>query len=71
MKNSDAAGCAPDAKTLTQSLGGEWHDSGYGTACCPAHDDAKPSLSISPGDTRRVVVCCHAGCSQEAVIGAL
>jgi len=71
MKNSDAAGCAPDAKTLTQSLGGEWHNSGYGTAGCPAHDDANPSLSISPGDTRRVVVHCHAGCSQEKVIGAL
>jgi len=72
MKNSHAAGSVPDAKTLTQSLGGEWHDdSGYGTACCPAHDDKNPSLSISPGDMRRVVVRCHAGCDQQAVIGAL
>jgi len=71
MKNSDAAGSVPDAKTLTQLLGGEWHDSGYGTACCPAHDDANPSLSISPGSTRRVVVHCHAGCDQDEVIGAL
>jgi len=72
MKNSDAAGCVPDAKTLTQSLGGTWHDdTGSGTACCPAHDDANPSLSISPGETRRVVVHCHAGCDQDKVIGAL
>ncbi|RIA56051.1 AAA family ATPase [Dichotomicrobium thermohalophilum] len=72
MKNYHAAGSVPNAKTLTQSLGGTWHDdSGYGTACCPAHDDKKPSLSISPGDMRRVVVHCHAGCGQEAVIGAL
>ncbi len=51
--------------------GGEWHDSGYGTACCPAHDDQTPSLSISIGNERPIVLHCHAGCSQEAVIGAL
>lgn len=40
------------------------------SACCPAHDDKNPSLSISDGD-KGVIVCCHAGCSQDAVITAL
>jgi hypothetical protein len=39
-------------------------------ACCPAHDDKTPSLSIrDAGD--KVLVRCHAGCSQDEVIGAL
>lgn len=40
-------------------------------ACCPAHDDRTPSLSISRGDKQEVVFFCHAGCTQEAVIAAL
>jgi hypothetical protein len=39
-------------------------------ACCPAHRDVNPSLhvSIKNGTT---LLYCHAGCSQDAVIGAL
>ena len=40
-------------------------------ACCPAHDDRTPSLSISDGDDGRVLVHCHAGCEQAQVITAL
>lgn len=43
--------------------------SGY-VACCPAHDDREPSLSISDGE-KGVVVHCHAGCEQRAVLDAL
>ena len=39
-------------------------------ARCPAHDDGNPSLSIAQADGR-VLVHCHAGCSQSAVITAL
>ena len=39
-------------------------------ACCPAHEDRNPSLSLRDADGR-VLVRCHAGCTQEAVIGAL
>lgn len=39
-------------------------------ACCPAHDDREPSLSINDGD-KGPVVKCHAGCPQDAVIDAL
>ena len=41
------------------------------TACCPAHDDSNPSLSITDAVGGRVLVRCHAGCSQDAVIDAL
>src|SRR5208282_4186453 len=36
-------------------------------ALCPAHDDKNPSLSITQGADRRVLLHCHAGCSPEAV----
>ena len=39
-------------------------------ACCPAHDDRSPSLSITAqGDT--VLLHCHAGCEPAAVLAAL
>ena len=45
--------------------------SGHGfVACCPAHDDRNPSLSVSDHGGR-VLVKCFAGCAQEAVIEAL
>ena len=44
--------------------GGSW------TACCPAHDDKTPSLSMSRGDDGRWLLKCHAGCSQNAVLQA-
>lgn len=36
-------------------------------ACCPAHEDRNPSLSISVGDDGRVLLHCHAGCAPEAI----
>lgn len=38
---------------------------------CPAHEDRKPSLSITTGNNDRPLVHCLSGCSQEAVIDAL
>lgn len=39
-------------------------------ARCPAHDDGEASLSIADGELG-LVVYCHAGCSQEAVLDEL
>jgi putative DNA primase/helicase len=39
-------------------------------ARCPAHDDRNPSLSIREGDGK-VLLHCHAGCTQRDVIAAL
>ena len=47
------------------------HQNGQGwIARCPAHDDHEPSLKIDEGDDR-VLLHCHAGCSPEAIVGAM
>ncbi len=51
----------PDAK----KSGSGW------SACCPAHDDRQPSLSIAEGEDGRVLLKCHAGCSTEAICAAI
>ena len=40
-------------------------------ACCPAHEDREPSLSITDAKGGKVLVRCHAGCDQRDVIAAL
>lgn len=38
---------------------------------CPAHEDSNPSLSVSEGDDGRALLHCHAGCTPQAIVGAL
>ena len=38
---------------------------------CPAHEDNRPSLSVTEGHDGRVLIFCHAGCSFESVMAAL
>lgn len=40
-------------------------------ARCPAHDDGKASLSISPGRDQPVVLHCHAGCDPLDILARL
>lgn len=40
------------------------------TACCPAHEDRNPSLSIDEGNDGRALLYCHAGCSVDDVCRA-
>ena len=40
-------------------------------ACCPAHNDTQPSLSVAEGDDGRVLLRCHAGCSTGEVCRAI
>lgn len=40
-------------------------------ACCPAHEDKSPSLSIKFCGDGRVLLHCFAGCDIEAICGAL
>lgn len=58
------------AAELAEALDGRPSGRGW-MARCPAHDDRTPSLSIREADDGRVLVRCHAGCTQEDVIGAL
>jgi len=55
----EARGCGP-----TQS-GDQW------SARCPAHDDTRPSLSLTEGDDGRVLARCHANCTLNEVAEAL
>lgn len=58
------------AQQIAEALGGRRNGGGW-IARCPAHDDRKPSLSISEGADGKVLICCHAGCSQKNVIEIL
>ena len=37
-------------------------------ACCPAHDDKSPSLSIKEASDGRILVHCFAGCTAQEVV---
>jgi 5S rRNA maturation endonuclease (ribonuclease M5) len=41
------------------------------TACCPAHADRNPSLTVSIGDRRDIVLHCFAGCAPDTILQAL
>lgn len=45
---------------------------GNGTwlACCPAHADKHPSMSVRELEDGRVLVHCFAGCGVEEILGA-
>ena len=40
-------------------------------ACCPAHDDKRPSLSITETDDGRVLLHCWAGCHTSDVLASI
>ena len=39
-------------------------------ACCPAHEDRTPSLSIKEDPDGTILLHCFAGCSAEEITGA-
>lgn len=45
--------------------------SGQCKACCPAHEDVNPSLSIYDGSNGNILLYCHSGCSYDRIINAL
>lgn len=40
-------------------------------ACCPAHEDRWPSLSLRLMDDDRILIHCFAGCESESVVAAV
>ena len=44
---------------------------GQWSACCPGHDDKRPSLSVRETPEGAVLVHCFSGCSADAVVAAL
>jgi 5S rRNA maturation endonuclease (ribonuclease M5) len=65
----DPAGGSP-LELLLSRLEARRNGSGW-QACCPAHDDRTPSLSIAEGDNGCVLLRCHAGCTTEAIVSEL
>jgi len=61
---------ATKADALAQALSGRKVGRGW-SACCPAHDDRSPSLSICDAGDGKVLIHCHAGCDSEQVIATL
>ena len=41
------------------------------SARCPAHEDRRPSLSVSEGDDGRALLHCHAGCDVANILAAI
>lgn len=56
---------------LLPKLEGIRKSGGSYMARCPAHDDGKASLSVSPGKDQPVVLKCHAGCAPELILDKL
>ena len=44
---------------------------GTWTACCPAHEDKSPSLSVREAMDGRVLVHCFGGCDVQSVLSAV
>lgn len=46
---------------------------GNGTwiACCPAHEDKSPSLTVRELPDQRILVHCFAGCGVDEVVGSM
>jgi len=48
-------------------------DQGHGkfVACCPAHDDRSPSLTVKELPDGRILIHCFAGCSPLEIVNAV
>lgn len=55
----------PSLEKVKRSGKGNW------LACCPAHDDKSPSMTIHEAPDGRILVHCWAGCSFEEIVGAV
>lgn len=55
---------------LSRLDGVKGHGTQY-TALCPAHGDAKNSLSVAVGKEGKVLLHCHAGCTTEDIVWAM
>jgi hypothetical protein len=60
----------PDAAAIASRLSKAKPQGAGWIACCPAHEDSTPSLSINDGNIGPIFKC-HAGCSQDAVVNAI
>ena len=59
-----------DAESLSNALDGKPTDKGF-IACCPAHNDKSPSLSIADADNGNTLIHCFAGCSPDSIMKSI
>jgi len=45
--------------------------SGNWIACCPAHQDKSPSMTIAETPDERILIHCFAGCSPNEILSAV
>lgn len=57
-------------EALLSRLSGVKGRNGNYVACCPAHEDRKPSLAVKEQDGK-ILVHCFSGCSVENIVGAV
>ncbi len=62
---------APIDNVLAQLPKAKQRQPSQWSACCPAHPDKGPSLSVRETPEGAVLIHCFAGCSVEAVVAAL
>jgi hypothetical protein len=48
-----------------------WRQPGQASACCPAHDDKGPSLSVRETPDGAILLHCFAGCTVAEIVGAM
>jgi len=60
-----------DVTTLLSRLSGVRGRKGSWMACCPAHEDRSPSLSVKELQDGRILMHCFGGCGTDDVLGAL
>ena len=60
-----------NAERIAKSLPKARRSGNGWVACCVAHEDHTPSLSLTDGANGKVLVKCFAGCEQQVVIDAL
>ncbi len=56
---------------VLERLGDHKQRQDYYIACCPAHQDTEPSLSIKEGDNGKALLHCFAGCETLKIVAAL
>ena len=62
---------SPIEKVLSALAKVKRRANGNYSACCPAHDDKSPSLSIRETTEGAVLLHCFAGCNVSAIVGAM
>ena len=63
--------CSPLLENVLNHLMGVRSSLRGWVACCPAHADREPSLSIGLGEQGQVLLKCFVGCSLECIVEAM